>query len=70
MSTISAPPLAQSHDEPTVSLWRDAWYRLKRNKLAVFGLVMVMLLAFTALFGPLLTPYDYLSQSLESRNRW
>nr|WP_299502715.1 ABC transporter permease [uncultured Rhizobium sp.] len=68
MSTLSAPPLAKSHDEPAVSLWRDAWHRLKRNKLAVFGLVMVMLLAFTALFGPLLTPFDYLSQNLESRN--
>jgi peptide/nickel transport system permease protein len=54
--------------EPPVSLWRDAWHRLRRNRLAVFGLVVVVILAFTALFGPYLTPYDFLSQDLNSRN--
>lgn len=54
--------------EPPVSLWRDAWHRLRRNKLAVFGLVIVVILAFAAIFGPYLTPYDFLSQDLNSRN--
>ncbi|MCV9998846.1 ABC transporter permease [Pararhizobium sp. YC-54] len=54
--------------EPPVSLWRDAWHRLRRNKLAVFGLAVVVILAFTAVFGPYLTPYDFLSQDLNSRN--
>ncbi|KZS50996.1 ABC transporter permease [Rhizobium anhuiense] len=67
---MSAVPLstAETVDEQPVSLWRDAWYRLKRNKLAVFGLVVVLILAFTAIFGPYLTPYDYLSQDLNARN--
>jgi len=54
--------------EPPVSLWRDAWHRLRRNRLAVFGLVIVVVLAFAAVFGPYLTPYDFLSQDLNSRN--
>lgn len=54
--------------EPPVSLWRDAWHRLRRNKLAVFGLVVIVVLAFTALFGTYLTPYDFLSQDLDGRN--
>ncbi len=54
--------------EPPVSLWRDAWHRLRRNKLAVFGLIVVVILAFAAIFGPYLTPYDFLSQDLNSRN--
>ncbi len=54
--------------EPPVSLWRDAWHRLRRNRLAVFGLAVVVILAFTAVFGPYLTPYDFLSQDLNSRN--
>lgn len=54
--------------EPPVSLWRDAWHRLRRNRLAVFGLVIVVILAFAAVFGPYLTPYDFLSQDLNSRN--
>ncbi|EJZ22736.1 ABC transporter permease (plasmid) [Rhizobium sp. Pop5] len=67
---MSAIPLSTTEtiEEPPVSLWRDAWHRLWRNKLAVFGLVVVLILAFTAIFGPYLTPYDYLSQDLNARN--
>ncbi|NKL01794.1 ABC transporter permease subunit [Rhizobium leguminosarum bv. viciae] len=66
---MSAIPLSTIEtDEEPVSLWRDAWYRLKRNRLAIFGLVIVLILAFTAIFGPYLTPYDYLSQDLNARN--
>ncbi|ARM90628.1 oligopeptide ABC transporter permease protein (plasmid) [Rhizobium sp. CIAT894] len=67
---MSAIPLSTTEtiEEPPVSLWRDAWHRLKRNKLAVFGLIVVLILAFTAIFGPYLTPYDYLSQDLNARN--
>ncbi|NKL78406.1 ABC transporter permease [Rhizobium leguminosarum] len=66
---MSAIPLStiETVEEP-VSLWRDAWYRLKRNRLAIFGLVIVLILACTAIFGPYLTPYDYLSQDLNARN--
>ncbi|MGO7581281.1 ABC transporter permease [Rhizobium ruizarguesonis] len=66
---MSAIPLStiETVEEP-VSLWRDAWYRLRRNRLAIFGLVIVLILAFTAIFGPYLTPYDYLSQDLNARN--
>ncbi|MBN9985135.1 ABC transporter permease [Rhizobium laguerreae] len=66
---MSAIPLSTIETvEDPVSLWRDAWYRLKRNRLAIFGLVIVLILAFTAIFGPYLTPYDYLSQDLNARN--
>jgi ABC-type dipeptide/oligopeptide/nickel transport system permease subunit len=54
--------------EKPVSLWRDAWDRLVKNKLAVIGLVMVLVLFFAAVFGPYLTPYDFLSQNLDDRN--
>jgi ABC-type dipeptide/oligopeptide/nickel transport system permease subunit len=54
-------------DKP-VSLWRDAWERLIRNRLAVIGLIIVVILLFAALFGPYLTPYDFLSQNLDERN--
>lgn len=55
-------------DEAPVSLWGDAWRRLIKNKLAVAGLIMVLILAFAAAFGPMLTPYDFLSQDLGARN--
>jgi len=34
------------------SLWRDAWRRLLKNKLAVFGLVVVALITISSLIGP------------------
>ncbi|MGZ2486366.1 peptide/nickel transport system permease protein [Rhizobium pisi] len=67
MSAIPLSP-AETIEEPAVSLWRDAWHRLRCNKLAVFGLAVVLILAFAAIFGPYLTPYDYLSQDLNARN--
>ncbi len=64
----SVPLSAPLPEDPPVSLWRDAWQRLVRNKLAVVGLAMVLILAFAAAFGPMLTPYDFLSQDLDARN--
>ncbi|HKO97043.1 MAG TPA: ABC transporter permease [Pyrinomonadaceae bacterium] len=34
------------------SLWKDAWRRLLRNKLAVFGLAVVSLITLASLVGP------------------
>ena len=36
------------------SLWRDAWRRLLKNKLAVFGLVVVVIVTLASLLGPTL----------------
>ena len=45
------------------SLWKDAWRRLLKNKLAVFGLVVVIMITVAALIGPLIikatTGYTY-----------
>jgi oligopeptide transport system permease protein len=34
------------------SLWKDAWRRLLRNKLAVFGMVVVILVVIASIIGP------------------
>ena len=36
------------------SLWRDAWRRLLKNKLAVFGLIVVIVITIASIVGPLL----------------
>ena len=41
------------------SLWRDAWRRLLRNKLAVAGGIVVILLVLLAVFADFLAPYPY-----------
>ena len=37
----------------TRNLWVDAWRRLRRNKLAVFGVVVLFFLTIVALAAPL-----------------
>lgn len=34
------------------SLWRDAWRRLLKNKLAVFGLIVVVIVTIASVLGP------------------
>lgn len=68
MSVVPSTAAVPSDSEPPVSLWRDAWHRLLRNRLAIFGLIIVIILALTAAIGPYLTPYDFLSQDLSARN--
>lgn len=34
------------------SLWQDAWKRLRKNRLAMFGLIFTLLIVFAALVGP------------------
>lgn len=47
-------------------LWGDAFDRLRKNKLAMVGLVLVILLFLTAIFGPMLAPWPYQAQDLEA----
>lgn len=47
-----------------VSLWDDAWLRLRKNKLAMIGLVFLIVIMLLCLFAPLLTPYGYEEQDL------
>jgi ABC-type dipeptide/oligopeptide/nickel transport system permease subunit len=54
--------------ERATNLWRDAWRRLLRNRLAVAGLAVIVTLIAVAAFGPWITPYDFLGQNLELRN--
>ena len=39
--------------------------RLKRNKLAFFGAIMVLLLIIFSIIGPFLAPYDFIEQNLD-----
>ena len=39
--------------------WRDVWKRLRRNKLAMVGMVMVILIVFSAIFAEWVAPYPY-----------
>jgi oligopeptide transport system permease protein len=42
--------------KPT-NLWEDAWRRLLRNKAAVFGLIVIGIFGFMAIFADFIAPY-------------
>ncbi len=41
------------------SYWKDAWRRLKQNKIALAALIVIILFILFALIGPRLSPYTY-----------
>ena len=41
------------------SLWRDAWRRLLKNKLAVFGLVVVIVVTIASVIGPTVIQHTF-----------
>ncbi|MEM8940698.1 MAG: ABC transporter permease [Pseudomonadota bacterium] len=51
--------------EKGTSLWEDAWVRLKKNKLAVFGLGVLTTMIVVALLTPWIAPYAYDAQNLD-----
>ncbi len=48
---------------PVVSARRETWRRFARNRLAVAGLVFLVLLAIVAIFAPLIAPYGITERS-------
>jgi peptide/nickel transport system permease protein len=61
--------LELQQEEKQFSLAKDAFDRLIANKLALLGMLLVVFLFFIAIFGPYITPYDFLSQDLMARNQ-
>jgi oligopeptide transport system permease protein len=47
------------------SLWRDAWLRLAKNKLAVTGALLLGALALASVCGPFLLGQSYYEQNLQ-----
>ncbi len=59
-----APPAPEALEQGT-SLGRDAWLRLRKNRLAVFGLACLAVVTVLCLIGPWVLPYGYEEQKLE-----
>jgi len=46
------------------SQWAEIWRRLRKNRMAMFGLVVILIIIFTALFADVVAPYSYRAQNL------
>ena len=50
--------------EQRSSLWLDAWIKLRKNRLALFGFAVLIALCVVSLLTPLIAPYSYEEQDL------
>jgi oligopeptide transport system permease protein len=50
----------------SAGLWSDAFGRLRKNRLAILGLILVTLLLLAGIFGPIVAPWPYQVQDLEA----
>ena len=53
----------------STSYWRDAWRRFRKNKLAIFGVVVIILLAIMSLIGEPISGQSYDKTNLMNVNK-
>lgn len=46
--------------------WYETWRRFSHNVPALVGLIIIVVLVFTAVFAPVLAPYDYAKTNLDN----
>lgn len=49
----------ESITRPNLTYWKDAWRRIKKNKVAFTGLVILIIYIVLAIFGPIISQYGY-----------
>ncbi|WP_433750259.1 ABC transporter permease [Falsibacillus pallidus] len=59
---------AEAVVRPSLSYWQDAWRRLIKNKLAMFGLICLAILAVMAVIGPWISPHSVTKQNFMEQN--
>lgn len=59
IKTIDSRALKQSARAARIKNFREAWHRFAKNRVAVIGLIVILLLVLVAIFAPQLAPYRY-----------
>jgi oligopeptide transport system permease protein len=63
----TAPPNVGEQEKinrPSLTFWQDAWLRLRENKAAIVGLVMIIILTLMAIIAPMASDRTYKDQNL------
>lgn len=56
---------AEKLGRPQTTYWKDAWRRLKINRLAMVAMVLLLLILLLTVFGPMLSGYEYEKMSAD-----
>ncbi len=62
---MNTEALAFESAEEGSSLWHDAWLRLRKNRLAIFGGSVLLFMIVVALLTPWIAPHSYEAQNLD-----
>ena len=54
---------------PSIKYWADVRRRLRQNKLAMTGLIVILIMVFLAIIAPILSGHTYYEQDYENINR-
>lgn len=54
---------------PRIGYWRDAWRRLRENKIAFVALIILLVMIFFILFGPAISGYQFEQIDAEAINQ-
>lgn len=55
-------------EEPLISPWKEGWRNFKKNKVALFGLGLVIFFILIAIFANVLAPYGINEQKLGDKH--
>ena len=56
----------ESISRPSLSFWQDAWRRLKKNRSAIVGLIIIVLYAVLAIIAPMFSKYTFSEMDIEA----
>lgn len=56
---------SEAINRPSMTYWQDAWRRLKKNKVAMAGIVLLAVFTLMAIIGPYMVKFTYNSTNLE-----
>lgn len=59
---------ADAISRPGLTYWQDVFHRLKQNRLAMLGMLIIIALACMAIFGPYFSGFTYEAQDLINKN--
>ena len=53
---------------PSLTYWQSAWIKLRKNRVATLGLIIVIIYVLTAIIAPIASPYSYKANDAKSLN--
>ncbi len=65
---VQDPNKSEKIAKPSLTYWQTAWLRIKKNKAAIAGSIVLIVIAFLAIFGPFMNDHGFNSQNVAQGN--